>query len=164
MLEHNNVLPKSSKTKTKKLTRTKCDHNLKRVNKSKKWETMKVFLFASLLFNAHKGYICLQAWCSMHIHHENNLSFASSMPNVHVSNKGFLVVDGMQRKFLGMSCDATVSSNVCCNNLLQKMDWLSEKTKMCYYERFTNLFLLLLMLLLQCNQTLDFQRKNHFSY
>jgi len=118
---------------------------------------MKVPLFAILMLNAHEGYLCLQPWCSMHIHHEGSLSFASSMPNVHVSSRGYLAADGMQRRFSGLFCAAAVSFNVCCSNLLQRMDWVSEKKKMHCCERFTDLSLLLL--LLQCNQTLDSQRK-----
>jgi hypothetical protein len=99
--------------------------------------------FASLMLNAHPWrwpFICkldaqctsmnvachLQAQCSMCIH-EGNLSFVSSMGNVHVITRDSLAANEMRKRFSWMCYRCKRCFNVCCSNMLPKMDWLSRR-------------------------------------
>ncbi len=105
--------------------------------------TWRCTLFASSMPNAHPWwwpFICkldaqctsmsvachLQAQCSMCIH-EGNLSFVSSKHNVHVSTRGFLAADEMRKRFSWMCYCCSCCFNVCCSNMLPKMDWLNRR-------------------------------------
>jgi hypothetical protein len=125
-------------------------------------------------------YHCLQPWCSMHM----EVTFVckldaqcTSIIAFHLQAQCPMCMWAAEVLLVLMGCKgdsqeclvllqfpsmfAAVSFNVCCSNLLQRMDWVSEKKKMHCCERFTGLSLLLL---LQCNQTLDSQRKSQPAY
>lgn len=98
---------------------------------------MNVFLFASLMLSAHEGtflckldvqctwrYLCLQAWCSMHmkVHSvckldalctRRCLSFASSMPNAHPWTRPFICKLDSQCTTMNVFCHLQAWCSMC---------------------------------------------------